>query len=145
MDVRTNTKNADVKTAGRPATLEQLAYDDEIWNDVQISFLPIQNFRSAREVYMDLSVSTPTLFDKISNLDLYDGDSQCQIKGRGAPVAANIFTVCCARGPPTPKQTSKPPLKNSMTISTSIAPKISRFGMVCFLLATGNTQRIRMR
>jgi hypothetical protein len=37
---RTNTKSAHIKAAVRTATLEQLADDDEIWDDVQISFPP---------------------------------------------------------------------------------------------------------
>jgi len=44
------------------------------------SSFPLSRTSAASEAYMDLSVSTPTLFDKISYLDLYDGDFQCQIK-----------------------------------------------------------------
>lgn len=67
----------------------------ELTLNKQISFPALvgRNEHGGREFYMDISTTTPTFFQAIANAKLYDGDHECIIKGKGAPVPANILTV----------------------------------------------------
>jgi hypothetical protein len=77
-----------------------ISIDLDIASDAQISFPKLQTKRGTQAIsFMEIQVTTPQLFNKLSFLPIILRNSYLIIKGKGAPVPANVITIAISRLP----------------------------------------------